>query len=315
MLEFGGYLKDIILAHHTNDLKTDDILKGFISFCELLLPDSIAAYYLSGSRSDNTAVASSDIDLIIIENQPFSQDKVDLFMYILHTCNRMSSIEIGFCVFSQDELNIGVPAYVKSALFLYGKDILANIPIIDNAHMTNTFVYGAFRFLYHFLRDSHSTLTFPLNVPDKTKDFNGYLEFKKNNYPKTKILVNATARITSALLGIKKNIQPRNKSQSIKLFVELFNCEYTELVNDIYENVYQKWSYDIPKNENEIQKLKTICDTFILFENYFLDEVHPYIVENLRSQDSKNRENAKKCLNMISYNDKKTIALLNSLKV
>ncbi|NJM09183.1 hypothetical protein HC891_27750 [Candidatus Gracilibacteria bacterium] len=54
------------LLHSSGDAQIDTIVGGFIAVLELLFPQRIASYALTGSCADGAATALSDIDMLVV---------------------------------------------------------------------------------------------------------------------------------------------------------------------------------------------------------------------------------------------------------
>lgn len=62
----GTIVGGIALLRTTGDERIDAILRGLIEAVEAAFPDRVRGYYLKGSYTDGSAVATSDIDLTIV---------------------------------------------------------------------------------------------------------------------------------------------------------------------------------------------------------------------------------------------------------
>jgi hypothetical protein len=65
-----------MLSTSSGSQSADNALRGLIGIFEMLFPGRIRAYYAEGSYADRTAIASSDIDLVLIFKNSFVDEAV-----------------------------------------------------------------------------------------------------------------------------------------------------------------------------------------------------------------------------------------------
>ena len=56
----------ISLFNSTGNQQVDDILRGVIGISEIVFPNRIRGYYLTGSYANSYALPTSDIDMTIV---------------------------------------------------------------------------------------------------------------------------------------------------------------------------------------------------------------------------------------------------------
>ncbi|HTK09718.1 MAG TPA: nucleotidyltransferase domain-containing protein [Ktedonobacteraceae bacterium] len=65
-------MKDILLQSSLGHAQADSVVQEVISVYETAFPAQIAAYYVDGSYADQTYLATSDIDMVIVFRDPVS---------------------------------------------------------------------------------------------------------------------------------------------------------------------------------------------------------------------------------------------------
>ncbi len=96
----------IELIYSTHQPRVDEAITGVISLCEMLLPGRIRAYYLTGSYTDGSAVASSDIDLEIVVRGQMGNER-EQFERINEALNRLGTFLYDLSFVGEDELSVG----------------------------------------------------------------------------------------------------------------------------------------------------------------------------------------------------------------
>ncbi|MGG6269962.1 hypothetical protein ACQ4M3_41760 [Leptolyngbya sp. AN03gr2] len=75
---------------------------------------------------------------------------------------------------------------------------------------------------------------------------------------------------TGQYVGIKREI--------VQLYKTRINDQWTNLVEQVYEQCRNRWNYLIPEGETERQKLRSMCQDALEFSNYYLSAYRGFVL-------------------------------------
>ena len=285
------------------DNRIQDIINAFIDTVDAQFPGLFIDYYLCGSQMDQTANDNSDIDLILVTEKSVAKEVEDAYGEIYKTFNRNNSLQIGAMVHELTDLK-NLMAYEKSALHLKGENCFRNIPLYDIDSTIKQYIFGSLKFIGMFLRDRNSELHLPVALPDPEAEteFYGYRFPDESFGPCCKRIVSAIARFCGALIALKWNKHPVSKRESIKVFAQLSSSRFVHWVVEVTELMSKEWNYLLPVNIEDKARFLEILRTFNDFENYFLEQVTPYI--NSCLEDDNGKEWVKECNTLVTFPNK-----------
>lgn len=231
--------------------------------------DIVRSCYLSGSYANEYNIDGvSDIDVLILcensldlsfaqatfrKNYPnidFDLNQLlvsDLFDNDNNLVREfaLSSKLCGFCFYGEDLLkNMELPSLDEYKL----NTIQQTIHMIENAR------YGEVNI---------SSLMYP-NVND---EFYGYL-LVRNGVISTKQIISIYTWIGTSYLALQ-GVYCGCKNDCINQCNKLLNNDFSNLLNDVYENCRGKWGYVLPHNDEDIEKIKYYCKELLNQERNF----------------------------------------------
>jgi hypothetical protein len=297
------------LLDPTGILKIDNILKGFIGLCELTFPERISSYYLGGSYSDGHAIDtgptnnSSDLDLFAIFKEEIKPEEEEKFNEVVLCCRQFGTIGLDAHPTAETQLldtdspNVLNTLIKIASLHLYGRDIRSEIPQLTFPHYVQQVIDHG---LFHSgqTRQTQRPITFPLKdpmvypvtVPDPSKPLLGYdmpVRYPDGTQgpPGTRLLIAIVLWAATLGLVLKSGRYTGTKFQSVKLYRELLNDEWTPLVEGIFYKCKKEWGHEIPPGEAEKAQLREWSWQTPALENHFLELARNFMLEQLRAGD------------------------------
>lgn len=264
----------------------ESIVKKFIDLCNEKFPSMFSAYYVCGSQMDNSANKNSDIDLILITEVKAENQLITDFKNFLSSFNQEYKTLMGPAIFELEDLTT-MPAFLKQSVFIQGQDHFKNIPLQPIEYTIKRFIQGGFKFISIFLRLADTALTYPIEFVDKKSEFLGYTLSEEDYGTSTKRISNAIARFCGALISLQWGERPTTKRNSIETYTNLSSCSFKNWVRDTFDLLVNQWEYELPSSQEDLNKLNEILVQFNKFENYFLERVTPFILEQISKDEDK----------------------------
>jgi predicted nucleotidyltransferase len=272
------------LANSIGDPKMDAAIRALVGVCELLFPDRVRAYYLTGSAADGTLVASSDIDLEFIFKGKLTPDEDAKLDNLWEYMRLISPYELDFYGVGEDEMPPRVRAQIiESAVFLYGDAGFADrlpMPSREEAERIGFNPVNAIFTLRKYANPDLTTLVYPLTFPNPSAEFLGYearpvMGRDGQETLSTKDLVAVLTNIATGRIAAEQGRIVTSKKDSFRLYRELVNDEWTDLIAFGYETCRNEWNYQLPENEADRTHLHAACVRTLEFENFYLQTVVP----------------------------------------
>lgn len=279
---------NIILHTSTNVPQVDQIVCKIIDWVEQHFPDRIRGYYLVGSYAVGEAVATSDIDMVVVFKGSFESEDKQLFAQVLFQCKEMSPLDIDLTPVGEAQLfHVGGVKFQTASLLMYGEDIRAAVPkkpIEDHIRDSMHTPYH----LFARVRGNPPMLNFPLDYPDPSGEFYGYDSRLMRtadgaSHPGIKELVLIVLCSAEALIWLKagKYVGNGRKSDCGTQYRIWINDEWTAFIEAIDEYCRKRWAYLVPQDTAQRQLLRSLCDRALAFENHFLAQYKEYVLAHL----------------------------------
>lgn len=327
------------LLEPTAILKVDNILRGFMGLCELTFPGRVVAYYLGGSYSDGQAVDtgptnnSSDLDLFAVFKGEILPEEAQKFDELALCCRQFGTVGLDAHPVAESQLtdpdhpNVLNTLIKIASLHLYGTDIRPRIPQLAFPHYVQQVIDHG---LFHSgqTRQTARPVTFPLKdpmvypvtLPDPAKPLLGYdmpVRYPDGTQgpPGTRLLIAIV--LWSATLGLvlKTGRYTGTKYQSVRLYRELVNDEWTPLVEGLFYRCKQEWRHEIPPGEADQAQLQQWCQQTPALENYFLSQARDFMLDQLRTGDKAGKLGALLGLQSVIYpGDTELLAAVTALQ-
>ncbi len=311
-------LQEFILLQTTGNERTNAVLRAAIGIFELAFPGQIRACYIEGSYADQSAVFTSDLDLVIVLKGDASSNLARAEALAQHCC-ALSVVELDIGVADENKLAVGVPPYFKmGSILIYGEDIRDRLPLVSLPQWTRDRMHSSLWRTVH-LFNRPPVIRYPLAYPDPSGEFYGY-DRRKLRLPDgeevncTRDLIRLTGWSATALLAYRAGRYVTRKSECHVAYRESFQDEWGQLLEDIYVYCRNKWHYLLPTDPAERRKLRQICVRTLAFENYFLLVYKEFLLSELQAEDVEGKRMALWVLDQITYQDEEIEGVVASAK-
>jgi len=128
-------MNDIHLLDTTGDSVADRVARGVVALFEAVFPARVVGYFVEGSFASQTAVTTSDLDLIIVFKSRFLEaTERTTATRVSAACRFLSQLELDILITDEAELQHGAdPLFKLGTRCLYGRDVRASIPLLPIA--------------------------------------------------------------------------------------------------------------------------------------------------------------------------------------
>ena len=304
---------------HNNTLLTstgnphiDQILRGIVGLVELLFPERVRSYYVTGSYADGTAVPASDLDVMIVLKNSANRDELDKIFDIADQISLLSPIFLDLEGIGEDQILVKGYFLKFASLFLYGDDIRGKIQTPDMDDYVRDCMHNSPAYFMTHIARRQPVGTFPLDYPDRMGEFYGYDYNPLEDRYDTKVLMAIIGHAATAMIALKTRQFVGTKSQCLTMYKQHVNDEWTDLLTEVYTICRNAWNYRIPENAEDRRRLRNICQQTLLFENHFLKLYRGYLLAELDSSDDRYKVKALEMLGEIIFPDE---TVLNALRV
>ncbi len=314
-------MADITLCASTHIPMIDRILREIIEVVERHLPGRIRGYYLVGSYAVGEAVATSDIDMLVVFKNSLDSEEKQRFAPIVEECKPLSPVAVDLTPVGEAQLfRVGGVRFQTASLLMYGEDIRAAVPKKPiEAHIRDS-MYAQYRLLAR-VRGNPPILTFPLDYPDPTGEFYGYdcrqmCLLDGTSHAGIKDLVLNVLCPAEALILLKAGnyvVGGNWKSECVTQYRIWINDEWTELVQAMNEFCRKQWAYLVPAAAADRQYLRRLCEQALGFENHFLARYKEYLLNVLPQEEPFIQLHYVKQLGQLIYPDDAIAATLKAL--
>lgn len=293
----GGVTVDVELVASTGSARMDALAQNTLARILDALPDRLRAVYALGSYADESAVPTSDLDLVFIVAGRFQDDERARIQALLAECAAQSAGELDGEVVDEDSLRAGVSPTLKlGSRLLWGEDLRPRLPLMPLPVWTRDRMHSSYwRLGGLFARPF--PLTAPLDYPDPDDAFYGYarrlLQLPNGGMePGTRDLMRAVGWMATALLAYQAGQYVATKRSCAPKYREYIGDKWSELLDDLAVWVRGAWQYRIPTIPDERARLRAICTRTLAFENHFLALYRRYALAELQGDDPEGRQAA-----------------------
>ena len=312
---------DSILIEPTGLAHIDAILSCIAQQVKLALGDQLSGCYLVGSYAVGEAVATSDLDILVICKENTSNSEKQKINEIQAECRRLSLIDIELKLMSETHLlSVGGVRFQTDSLLLLGKDMRAIVPQKSVSEHIRDSLYAQF-YLFARVRLHLQRLIVPLTYPDPHGWFYGYdqRQLKTSDgttHPGIKdlALIVYGAAYSLTLLKANRYAGTGRKSEIALHYREQIGDQWTTLIEAIDQQCRKEWSYLIPPSPTSQQQLRILCEQALGFENHFLNEYKSYLLTHLPQADAFIQLKYMQQLEQLIYRDRDIFNLLKLLQ-
>jgi hypothetical protein len=272
---------------------------------------------LVGSYANGSAVATSDLDMVIVFKYAFMGDEPARCRDLAYNCSLISPVRIDVAPRCETELfRSGSVSLKLASRLLYGEDIRALVPL-ESLEEYLPQVLSGFFFYTAMLRGEPAHLTYPVDYPDRNAAFYGYERWGVYLTDQLAVglrtLVNSMTLAATLLVGLQATRHVGSKRDAIAIYKAMIADAWASLLEDVYVNCKQRWSYDIPDTPADQTELRQLCQRVLAFENYVLARCRGYILEVLASGKEDLQIAIAQSLKKIAYTDSEVEAALERL--
>ena len=308
----------IALDQSTGNVNIDQALAGLVGLFETIFPERIYGYFLEGSYADQTALKSSDIDLVILFKEDFlNPDERPRAERIATHIDQFSKVNFDLDFLALNEIKDGVPPTLKlGSQRLYGEPLPADFPLISVEDWGRERMHAAY-WLINRVFGRPDQVTPPLHYPDPTDRFYGYAN-RTVRLPdgeqarSTRNLIRVVGWCGTALVAhLGGEIVPRKKLCHL-YHRQVINDQWSPFLENVYTKCRTDWHYLIPTPEQERNELAEICRTALAFENYFLTVYKGFLLSELASGNESAIQKAISIQNELPLQDSDIVSLVKS---
>jgi hypothetical protein len=270
------------------DQRIAQLLIGTVGLLETAFPNRIRAYYLTGSYAEETAVAHSDLDLIIVFQGDFQNDEADRLRQIRYHASKISLMRLDLTPKSEANLfSKGATGLKMATQFLYGEDIRERVPF-ESIEQYRQDVIRGFLIYQREIRGEPDQLPSPLTYPDADAEFFGYetyglwhggVDFE----PGTRLLINLITVGATASLTALHGQRAGSKKQAIEKYQRLIGDKWGDWLAELYQLAKLDLGYALPQDTAVRQKLRRLIQPTLEYENLILERCDPYLNSNCTS--------------------------------
>lgn len=277
------------LLKSANNVGAERVLQELIATFEATFPSRIRGYFLEGSYADQSALATSDIDLIILFKDAFANDaERDRAAQLAENIDNDSHWELDISLLEEQKLTTGVPPSLKpGGVLLFGEPVPEHLPLITASEWGRERMHAAY-WLMTKVFGRPNIVTLPRDYPQPQAEFYGYTErtirlADGGQEPSTRDLVRVMGWAGTALVArLGQQIVVRKKECHV-YYRKYVDDEWATLFEQLYEKCRMAWQYRIPAAPAARNELRHICRQALRFENHFLNIYKPFLLAELRS--------------------------------
>jgi hypothetical protein len=287
----------------------DAALCGLIGIFELRFPGRIRAFYAEGSYADRTAIATSDIDLVLIFKDRFAdEDEAGAARQLGAYCANLSAFELDLDIIDEQQLRRSAfPTLKLASVLLYGEDIRDQLVLPTIGEWTRDRMHAAYWLIVQVF-NRPPLVRYPLGYPQPDEAFLGYdqrlMRLPDGAHVRcTRDLVRVTGWAATALIALQIGTYVVRKRDCHMRYHELIGDQWSELLRAIYMRCKHEWGYRIPAAPADQRALQDMCMRTLEFENHFLRLFKPFVLGELYGDDAEAKRAAVWLLGQIPYED------------
>jgi hypothetical protein len=299
----------IALLHSTGHAQADCAVEGVVSRFENAFLKRVVGYFVEGSYADQTAIATSDLDLTIVFREQFTTtDERQQAHEVAIACCQLSTLELDITLAEEEKLRQGAdPMFKLGARLLYGQDTRDAMPLIPMATWARQRMHAAYWLMINVFNRPQPVVA-PLAFPDPQDPFYGYAARMMrladgSTVPTTRNLIRVTGWIATARLAYEAQHYVVRKRDCVPAYRRLINDEWTTLLEQIDQRCRSAWRYRIPQTSVEQTELRLVLTDTLRFENHFLQCYREFLLGQLTGSDQVAHQEALRVLSNTFYAD------------
>jgi hypothetical protein len=288
--------------------KASALLNQLVPAFDAAFPNRIRGYYVHGSYSDDSAVATSDLDLIVLFKDAFAEGEKARTESLASEWVTNSPIELDLEITDEATLFASAdPAFKLGSRLVAGEDVRDRMPLMPIADWASDRMHTSYWKLVK-LFERPPVVRLPLGYPAPEDRFRGYCNRLMrlddgSEVPGTRDLIRLVGWIGTALVASQAGKYVVRKSDCHPTYQCAIGDEWGTLLEAVYVNCKTRWQYKIPESEADRQLLASLCERTLAFENHFLRLYRDFVVKELRSGNPATTGKIKWLMGQISFED------------
>lgn len=262
--------------------------------------DRLLACYVTGSHADGSAVAFSDLDLMLIFREP-PDEQDQQAAQAFAAAQQGAGLVLDLDLTDVAALTEAPDLILKlGSRFLSGEDIRDSLPLPaldvwarDRLHSS---YWRAIRFFERPL-----PVTLPLGYPNPADEFFGYV--RTGN---TRNLLRHVTWAATAMIGHLGQTFVARKKDVVMLYRQIIGDGYADYLAAMYSRCKVEWNYQIPDDR---AALRALCEATLAFETQFMAVYHRFLIDELQGSPEAQAE-ARKVLTLLPMQDDAVAALM-----
>lgn len=257
------------LTYLTHDSRLDGRLAALVDVLEMIFPERIRAYYLSGSVLSGTMVGQSDIDVIAVFKGAFADGEAERVRQVRRWLTELSDVRYDIVPRCETDLmRAGATGLKLATALLYGEDVREQVPLEPLEVFLHDVVAGFVAYGCE-LRGDMAQLNYPVRCPDAADFFYGYTRFGnwdgKNYAAGTRIILSCITLGATAQVLMETGERCTGKQQAVQRYQEVIGGRWGDWLVEMFELCKLKWGYALPETAAERGRLRKLLGEM---ENY-----------------------------------------------
>jgi len=278
----------------TEDERVDFTLQQIVEQFNYEFPDRITGFYLVGSYARRDAIATSDIDLVIVFKQQMLAVEKKQAATIKATLASKTPCSLDLHYASEQTLlTQGAVRFQQHSELIWGVDLREHVPIKPIANHIRDMMHQTYQCLRN-VRGNPETLRMPLQPPDSNDPYLGYtrrfvLGTSAESYASTKDLVTNAMMIANTLLftHTQQYVGDGSKRGTVAAYRRYINNYWSDFLDTINTQCREHWHYQIPSSDHDQSLLQQLVQQEVEFENAFAHIYTEYLVQEAQADDQR----------------------------
>jgi hypothetical protein len=256
-------------------------LDRFVNALISAFPDDVRAVYVVGSHANNTAIASSDIDLFVVARDLNHTPMVETFVK-----QRQAPLPFALDVVCVAESLLTDDHHAHFAAALKWNSRLLTGTGVALEHLDPSLAGFQARAAEHAVRGiarlrGRAEVSPPVGYPDPGGEFFGYdTERRQSGYPAattqgTTDMIATASWSASAFIARSAGAIAASRADAFSMYPNVVRDEWSTLLAAIYERCRLAWGGEVPASPDARSALRKLCARFLLFENHVLEVFAP----------------------------------------
>ncbi|HKS70600.1 MAG TPA: hypothetical protein VJQ45_09265, partial [Ktedonobacterales bacterium] len=270
------------LLASTGNVQADDALRALTAACDAVLPERLRSVYVTGSYGDESALASSDLDVTLVFAGRLTAEERAAAEGAVAGVARECGVELDASVVGESKLAHGVPPLLKlGGRCVWGEDRRDAMPLVPIERWARERMHNAYALIVTIFRRP-VPVALPLTYPDAGDEFLGYTRravrlADGRDVPSTRDLIRVTGWAATALVALYGRTYVARKREVPAAYRRHIGDEHAALHDDIAYWCREQWAYLLPDDAPSRARLRDLCARTLAFENRFLNEYREWV--------------------------------------